>query len=679
MEELTVDEITTTMPVIQPTALPPTPIPSLPPLPELIANNICPNTQPSLLMPGKQGRVSNQTLDPNRIRAEPGKSGTLLGEIPAGAYFDVLEGPRCVEEGAWFKVKYEDLEGWMKEGSAEEYWVMPIYTDAHVLTEPEIQLPGFTILIPEEISKRVEIQHLPFDSERQAPPVIRLRLMDYPYYDFNPSVFVYSVSEYLYYRPDLRSQLEGIRTVINKKLRDDTSIATIPEFRDGFTKEKTSLFQVGRFGSGYGLFAVAVENEKQTPNYVFFGFSADMRYLYYIKLPVRLTFGQLEQATMNDFSPSIEMLNAIVKFTQLRETIQIVNPAQSGACPGAPPFTLQLGDWARVSVDPSIPSRMRSNPGTSGEVIGNAQPGENLLVIDGPQCANGYTWWKVRSLAGEEGWTIEGDTSSYWLVEPISNWYPLPEAIEKYSLMKEYLREINISANSFLVKNITGEFLPQATPMPTPATMETPWPDDPRYDIYTSAGHAEHSRYHFEGYFSYAVMRVHDLQDPLNRYFLNNQRYDDCTQKLKENLKNDPPLKAYINAFCGIGGGIPLHFVADVKPISFTGGKGLRFLIASANYQTINNLNYIFQGLSDDGRYYIVVLIQDIKHPYITEEYWEADFGPLKAWKDGQYIEAGATYDVFNKRIETLLNARVVTLYPDLLLLDEMMASIEIK
>ena len=231
-----------------------------------------------------------------------------------------------------------------------------------------------------------------------------------------------------------------------------------------------------------------------------------------------------------------------------------------------------------------------------------------------------------------------------------------------------------------MVPIIYSEFLPQATPMPTPATMETPWPDDPRYNIYTTAAYSEHSRYRFEGFFEYAGMTIFNLQDPLNRYYLNNQSFDDCTRKLKENLKNDPPIKAYINPWCGIGGGIPLHFVADVKAIQFNGGKGLRFLIASANYLTINKLDYIFQGLSDDGGYYIVVMFQDIEHPYIVEDQlWDTDFGPLLAWKDGQYKEAEASYEVFNERIETLLNARVVPLYPDLLLLDEMMASIEIK
>ena len=73
-------------------------------------------------------------------------------------------------------------------------------------------------------------------------------------------------------------------------------------------------------------------------------------------------------------------------------------------------------------------------------------------------------------------------------------------------------------------------------------------------------------------------------------------------------------------------------------------------------------------------------MFQDIEHPYIVDDQlWDADFGPLLAWKDGQYEEAEVSYKIFNERIETLLNARVVPLYPDLLLLDEMMASIEIK
>src|SRR4030065_25748 len=61
-------------------------------------------------------------------------------------------------------------------------------------------------------------------------------------------------------------------------------------------------------------------------------------------------------------------------------------------------------------------------PNHSGEVIGQIQPGENVLVLDAPRCADGYTWWFIHSVAGIEGWTAEGDATGYWLtpIQPLS-------------------------------------------------------------------------------------------------------------------------------------------------------------------------------------------------------------------------------------------------------------------
>ena len=114
------------------------------------------------------------------------------------------------------------------------------------------------------------------------------------------------------------------------------------------------------------------------------------------------------------------------------------------ACPGAPEISLVLGDWAMVSTDPPLPNKIRSQSSTSGELIGQVQPGENVLVVDGPTCADGYTWWFVRSLDGLEGWTVEGDSAGYWLVDLISTWYPLPkpltsQGVKTYDLGDHYI------------------------------------------------------------------------------------------------------------------------------------------------------------------------------------------------------------------------------------------------
>jgi hypothetical protein len=73
-------------------------------------------------------------------------------------------------------------------------------------------------------------------------------------------------------------------------------------------------------------------------------------------------------------------------------------------------------------------------------------------------------------------------------------------------------------------------------------------------------------------------------------------------------------------------------------------------------------------------------MLRDINHPYLVDSnlIWESDFGPLLSWT-ADPVAARASYDIFNERIETLLDAQAVPLYPQLELLDAMMASIVIK
>jgi hypothetical protein len=492
------------------------------------------------------------------------------------------------------------------------------------------------------------------------------------------------VEDYLYYRPDGRANLEQVRNAINTLLVTPHADVTPANVVISLGLSEVFLPQAGVFQGGLGLRAIAMlaplEDSRPTrPYYAFWGFSLDMKYLIFAALDTQLTFGTFAQASLNDFQPFFTILDRIVGLRINASPPPEASSANAAACPDAPEITLAIGDWARVSVDPPLPSRIRSSPGSGGEFIGEAQPGENLLILDGPQCANGYAWWKVRSLTGVEGWTAEGDTSAYWLAEPVSAWYSLPTPIPVGNTKTFDLREIRISPNIGLVSDIQDEYYPLATPLPTPENAQTPWPNDPRGSDYGTVGHSAHSTYELIGV-GLARIAVFDIQDPVSRYYLNQLSYDGCTDKVKDILEKGLLAEEYLQTFCGINGGIPTHFKVAIKEIDFQGGKGLRFLLSSANYLTVNRLNYIFQGISDDGRYFIHLLYYDVYHPYIVDDQlWDTGIGPLLAWKDGQYEAAEKSYDIFNERMRALLEAGVVPLFPSLEVLDAMMASIEIK
>lgn len=86
-------------------------------------------------------------------------------------------------------------------------------------------------------------------------------------------------------------------------------------------------------------------------------------------------------------------------------------------CPGAPKTRLKVGDYAQGSTASSTSSRVRSAPGTAAGILGLLPPGKAVEVIGGPECANGYLWWRIQFLEGDlVGWTAEGQGSDYWLV-----------------------------------------------------------------------------------------------------------------------------------------------------------------------------------------------------------------------------------------------------------------------
>ncbi len=87
------------------------------------------------------------------------------------------------------------------------------------------------------------------------------------------------------------------------------------------------------------------------------------------------------------------------------------------ACPDSPLSQLRVGNAAYVSFDPPLANRVRAEPNRQARRVGQIEPGEIVLVLEGPACADAWVWWKVQSNStGLLGWTAEGDENDYWLL-----------------------------------------------------------------------------------------------------------------------------------------------------------------------------------------------------------------------------------------------------------------------
>lgn len=95
------------------------------------------------------------------------------------------------------------------------------------------------------------------------------------------------------------------------------------------------------------------------------------------------------------------------------------DPAEmsSGDCPSSFSSPLQSGIYAYISLSPPLPNRIRSGAGKENSYLGQIEPGSGVRVLDGPLCADGFSWWLVESTQGGlRGWTAEGRESEQWII-----------------------------------------------------------------------------------------------------------------------------------------------------------------------------------------------------------------------------------------------------------------------
>jgi hypothetical protein len=98
--------------------------------------------------------------------------------------------------------------------------------------------------------------------------------------------------------------------------------------------------------------------------------------------------------------------NTLTLFTEapvVTPTDTVVLPVETSPA-GETPTEIETGAQVIVQGTAGVGLNLRAEPSTQGRVVANAREGTELTVLEGPQEADGYVWWNVRTPDGREGW-----------------------------------------------------------------------------------------------------------------------------------------------------------------------------------------------------------------------------------------------------------------------------------
>jgi len=93
--------------------------------------------------------------------------------------------------------------------------------------------------------------------------------------------------------------------------------------------------------------------------------------------------------------------------TSPTKTAVPVSKNKSGSCPGAIKQLLEVNEDAEICTKKD-PVRLRSKPDKDSSIVDRLYPGIIVWVVDGPICADGASFWMVRTKSGTTGWMMEG-------------------------------------------------------------------------------------------------------------------------------------------------------------------------------------------------------------------------------------------------------------------------------
>ncbi|MBN1284373.1 MAG: SH3 domain-containing protein [Anaerolineae bacterium] len=125
---------------------------------------------------GASARVSADGV-PNNVRISPTTGAEVVTQIPAGAEFQILEGPRCGEGMVWWRVQYQSRTGWTAEGKDDAYWVEPSGAAPPLAAPAEAEIEMPVIISTQYIGDLGELAVFRYDYPATSPILLEMDLV----------------------------------------------------------------------------------------------------------------------------------------------------------------------------------------------------------------------------------------------------------------------------------------------------------------------------------------------------------------------------------------------------------------------------------------------------------------------------------------------------------------------
>lgn len=144
--------------------------------------------------------------------------------------------------------------------------------------------------------------------------------------------------------------------------------------------------------------------------------------------------------------------------------------AQPDTACGTLPPRLQINGRARVITESGETLRLRTAPSLNAGTSVRLGSGDELIVLQGPVCADGLRWWQLQTANGLPGWTAEGRDTAYFLAPvtgPTITPTPPPSATPTPTPTVTLTPSMTLSPTVTLTPSASPTPYPTITPSPT--------------------------------------------------------------------------------------------------------------------------------------------------------------------------------------------------------------------